>query len=92
MLAGMSSTEYADWHLFYQDNFFQDAQLDAHFSGLQYTINSIFFRDADLTPATFSLLNAQESLPVDQEPDDEMLMAKAAGITGGIRYGPDGSG
>ncbi|WP_456264086.1 hypothetical protein [Citrobacter braakii] len=25
MLAGMSSTEYADWRTFYQDNFFNDA-------------------------------------------------------------------
>ncbi|HCR3975625.1 TPA: phage tail assembly protein T, partial [Citrobacter freundii] len=36
MLAGMSSTEYADWRTFYQDNFFNDAQLDAHFSSLMH--------------------------------------------------------
>ena len=38
MLAGMSSTEYGDWKIFYRDNYFHDAQLDAHFSGLLYTI------------------------------------------------------
>ncbi|MDF3830233.1 phage tail assembly protein T [Pseudocitrobacter sp. 2023EL-00150] len=92
MLAGMSSTEYGDWHIFYQDNFFQDAQLDAHFSGLLYTISSLFFRDPDLTPASFSILSVPEEITPVEEPDDEMLMAKAAGITGGVRYGPDGGG
>ncbi|STB73815.1 phage tail assembly protein T [Citrobacter koseri] len=42
MLAGMSSTEYGDWRIFYRDNYFHDEQLDAHFSGLLYTISSMF--------------------------------------------------
>lgn len=89
MLAGMSSTEYGDWHIFYQDNYFHDAQLDAHFSGLLYTLSSMFFRDPELTPDSFSLLSpAPESLP-DVDPDDALLMAKASGISGGVRYGPD---
>ncbi|HAH3863816.1 MULTISPECIES: phage tail assembly protein T, partial [Enterobacteriaceae] len=37
MLAGMSSTEYADWHRFYSTHYFHDVLLDMHFSGLTYT-------------------------------------------------------
>ena len=92
MLAGMSSTEYGDWHIFYRDNFFHDVQLDAHFSGLLYTISSLFSLNPDLTPDSFSILTpAPGDLPV-EEPDDDMLMAKASGMSGGVRYGPDGSG
>lgn len=91
MLAGMSSTEYSDWRIFYRDNYFHDVQLDAHFSGLLYTLSSMFFRDQDLTPAIFSILTpTPDDLPP-EEPDDDMLMAKASGMTGGVRYGPDGS-
>ncbi|EBH6782471.1 TPA_asm: phage tail assembly protein T [Salmonella enterica subsp. enterica serovar Java] len=91
MLAGMSSTEYGDWKIFYRDNFFHDAQLDAHFSGLLYTISTLFFADPELTPDSFSILATKQE-PVDNsEPDDDMLMAKAAGISGGVRYVPDGS-
>lgn len=91
MLAGMSSTEYGDWKIFYRDNYFHDAQLDAHFSGLLYTISTLFFADPELTPDSFSILSPVSG-PVDiDEPGDETLMAKAAGISGGVRYGPDGS-
>ncbi len=38
MLAGMSSTEYADWHRFYSTHYFHDVLLDMHFSGLTYTV------------------------------------------------------
>ncbi|EIL16195.1 Minor tail protein T, partial [Escherichia coli O111:H11 str. CVM9534] len=43
MLAGMTSTEYADWHRFYRTHYFQDTQLDMHFSGLTYAVLSLFF-------------------------------------------------
>nr|WP_044611931.1 phage tail assembly protein T [[Enterobacter] lignolyticus] len=92
MLAGMSSTEYADWRNFYQDNYFQDALLDIHFSSVLYMIASLFNRDPQLTPATFSLLSRDTDTSDDEAPDDTMLMAKAAGLSGGMRYGPDGSG
>ncbi|ENA4212497.1 phage tail assembly protein T, partial [Escherichia coli] len=36
MLAGMTSTEYADWRHFYRMHYFLDTQLDMHFSGLTY--------------------------------------------------------
>jgi phage tail assembly protein T len=88
MLAGMSSAELGDWHLFYQSHLFQDAQLDAHFSGLLYSINSLFFRDPELTPAHFSLLSPSGERIEDEEPNDEALMTAAEGITGGVRYGP----
>lgn len=59
MLAGMSSTEYGDWKIFYRDNYFHDAQLDSHFSGLLYTISTLFFADPELTPtvSAFFLLH-----------------------------------
>ncbi len=91
MLAGMSSTEYGDWKIFYQDNFFHDAQLDAHFSSLLYTISTMFFANPELSPDSFSIFSpVSESVAVD-EPNDDTLMEKAAGISGGVRYGPDDS-
>ncbi|MGU9869902.1 phage tail assembly protein T [Kluyvera ascorbata] len=88
MLAGMTSSELGDWHQFYLEHYFQDAQLDAHFSGLLYSISTLFFRDPELTPASFSLLSPSGTAISDDEPDDETLMTVAEGITGGIRYGP----
>ncbi|EEU0716055.1 phage tail assembly protein T, partial [Escherichia coli] len=41
MLAGMTSTEYADWRRFYCTHYFQDTQLDMHFSGLMYAVLSL---------------------------------------------------
>ncbi|HBL7617216.1 TPA: phage tail assembly protein T [Escherichia coli] len=69
MLAGMSSTEYADWHRFYSTHYFHDVLLDMH-------------------PLDFSLLNRREA---DEEPEDDVLMQKAAGLAGGVRFGPDGN-
>ncbi|MGU9869887.1 phage tail assembly protein T [Kluyvera ascorbata] len=92
MLAGMSSTEYADWRTFYQDNFFNDAQLDAHFSSLLYTVIAAFDPKTTSTPASFSLLSPSVEDITDDEPGDAALMTKAEGISGGVRYGPDGSG
>lgn len=88
MLAGMTSSELGDWHQFYREHYFQDAQLDAHFSELLYSISTLFFRDPELTPAHFSLLSPSGVVVSDDEPDDDSLMAVAEGITGGIRYGP----
>ena len=88
MLAGMTSSELGDWHQFYREHYFQDAQLDAHFSGLLYSISTLFFRDPELTPANFSLLSPSGTAISDGETDDETLMTVAEGITGGIRYGP----
>ncbi|CAD5881863.1 phage tail assembly protein T [Escherichia coli] len=88
MLAGMSSTEYADWRHFYRTHYFQDAQLDMHFSGLTYAVLSLFFADPDMSPSDFSLFGRR-----DEEPgtDDEVLMQKATGLAGGVRYGHDGN-
>ncbi|EDT8873016.1 phage tail assembly protein T [Salmonella enterica subsp. enterica] len=86
MLAEMSSTEYADWHRFYRTHFFQDVLLDMHFSGLTYTVLSLFFSDPDMHPLDFSLLNRRDA---EEEPEDDVLMQKAAGLAGGVRFGPD---
>ncbi|EFG6464660.1 phage tail assembly protein T [Escherichia coli] len=88
MLAGMSSTEYADWHRFYSTHYFHDVLLDMHFSGLTYTVLSLFFSDPEMHPLDFSLLNRREA---DEEPEDDVLMQKAAGLAGGVRFGPDGN-
>ncbi len=65
-----------------------DVLLDMHFSGLTYTVLSLFFSDPDMHPLDFSLLNRREA---DEEPEDDVLMQKAAGLAGGVRFGPDGN-
>ena len=92
MLAGMTSTEYADWHRFYRTHYFQDTQLDMHFSGLTYAVLSLFFCDPDMHPSDFSLLVPRhEEEQVERPDEDKMLMQKAAGLTGGVRFDPDGN-
>ena len=93
MLAGMTSTEYADWHRFYRTHYFQDTQLDMHFSGLTYAVLSLFFCDPDMHPSDFSLLVPRhEEEQVERPDEDKMLMQKAAGLAGGVRFGGDGEG
>ncbi|ENC9504546.1 phage tail assembly protein T [Escherichia coli] len=91
MLAGMTSTEYADWRRFYCTHYFQDTQLDAHFSGQMYAVLSLFFGDPDMHPADFSLLApACEEEQTEMPDEEEMLMQKATGVAGGVRFGGDG--
>ena len=93
MLAGMTSTEYADWHRFYRTHYFQDTQLDMHFSGLTYAVLSLFFCDPDMHPSDFSLLVPRhEEEQVERPDEDKMLMQKAAGLAGGVRFGGGGGG
>lgn len=77
-----------DWHRFYSTHYFHDVLLDMHFSGLTYTVLSLFFSDPEMHPLDFSLLNRREA---DEEPEDDVLMQKAAGLAGGVRFGPDGN-
>ncbi|MDF3917125.1 phage tail assembly protein T, partial [Escherichia coli] len=49
---------------------------------------SLFFSDPDLHPLDFSLLNRRE---VDDASEDDVLMQKAAGLAGGVRFDPDGN-
>lgn len=93
MLAGMTSTEYADWRHFYRTHYFQDTQLDMHFSGLIYAVLSLFFCDPDMHPSDFSLLAPRREEAQTEMPDEEdMLMQKAAGLAGGVRFGGEGGG
>ncbi|EFF7471486.1 phage tail assembly protein T [Escherichia coli] len=90
MLVGMTSTEYADWRRFYCTHYFQDTQLDAHFSGLMYAVLSLFFCDPEMHPADFSLLvpkTEDELTPMPEEED--VLIQKAAGLAGGVRFGEE---
>ncbi|WP_249355667.1 phage tail assembly protein T [Escherichia albertii] len=95
MLAGMSSTEYADWHRFYSTHYFHDVLLDMHFSGLTYTVLSLFFSDPDMQKAAGLAggvrfgPDGNEVIPAspDMTEDDAMLMTVSEGIAGGVRYG-----
>ncbi|EHH7426693.1 phage tail assembly protein T, partial [Escherichia coli] len=70
-----------------------DTQLDMHFSGLTYTVLSLFFCDPDMYPSDFSLLAPRREEEQTEMPDEEkMLMQKAAGLAGGIRFGGEGGG
>lgn len=88
MLAGMLFMEYADWHRFYSIYYFYDVLLDMHFFGLMYIVLSLFFSDLDMHSLDFSLLNRREA---DEELEDDVLMQKAAGLAGGVRFGLDGN-
>ncbi|HAZ3906516.1 TPA: phage tail assembly protein T [Escherichia coli] len=93
MLAGMTSTEYADWRRFYRTHYFQDAQLDMHFSGLTYAVLSLFFCDPEMHPSDFSLFVPWREEEQTEMPDEvEILMQKAAGLAGGVRFGGEGEG
>ncbi|MFP1462477.1 phage tail assembly protein T [Escherichia coli] len=93
MLAGMTSTEYADWRHFYRTHYFHDTQLDMHFSGLTYTVLSLFFAIRICIPRTFSLLAPRrEEEQTEMADEEKMLMQKAAGLAGGIRFGGEGGG
>lgn len=78
MLAGMTSSELGDWHQFYRDHYFQDAQLDAHFRAALFHLHSFLPRSGTY-PAHFSLLSPSDSVISDDEPDDDTLMTAAEG-------------
>ncbi len=86
MLAGMSSSELAEWGRFYREQYFENDLQDAHFSRLSHLIISIMCKDTDLTPGSFSLLNPPE-LVTEQDGDTMMSVAESLG---GVRYGPVG--
>ncbi len=90
MLAGMSSSEFAEWGRFYSDQYFQTDQLDTHFSRLSHLVVSMLCKDTDATPRDFSLLNPPVEIPAPGEMDDDTIMSVAESL-GGMRYGP-GSG
>ncbi len=53
-----------------------------------YTVLSLFFCDPDMYPSDFSLLAPRREEEQTEMPDEEkMLMQKAAGLAGGIRFG-----
>ena len=74
MLAGMTSTEYADWRHFYRTHYFQDTQLDMHFSGLMYAVLSLFFCDPDMHPSDFSLLAPRREEAQTEMPDEDDML------------------
>ena len=87
MLAGMSSTEFAEWGRFYSHQYFQTDQLETHFSRLSHLVVSMLCKDTDATPRDFSLLNPPVEIPAPGEMDDDTIMSVAESL-GGMRYGP----
>jgi phage tail assembly protein T len=88
MLAGMSSSEFAEWGSFYGHQYFNSDLIDNHFSRLSHLVVSMLCADTELTPRHFSLLNPPEQ--AQEEMDDDTMMSLAESL-GGMRYGP-GSG
>lgn len=84
MLAGMSSSDYADWKCFYRSHYFHEDQMDAHFSRLTYAVLGLFFADENMSPSDFSLLHQVNK---DEEGSEDQLMDKAEGLYGGVRFG-----
>lgn len=85
MLAGISSSELAEWGNFYRHQYFQCDLLDAHFSRLGHHIETMFCPSTEFTPHHFSLLAPHEQEDRDMEDDTMMSLAESLG---GIRYGP----
>lgn len=88
MLAGMSSSELAEWGRFYQQQYFEGDLIDTHFSRLSHLVVSMICKDTDTTPRNFSLLNPPAPQPAEIGDDTMMSLAESLG---GMRYGP-GSG
>lgn len=85
MLSAMSSSELAEWGVFYREQYFSCDLIDNHFARLNHLVIDMMCKDHGMTPADFSLLNPEKTTP---EQDDETLMHLAEGIPGGTRYGP----
>lgn len=90
MLAGMTSSEFLQWKAFYEDNYFRDALLDAHFSALNLHIFTLAYGENELSPGHFSLISP--TVPAGNNDydgdDDDKLMMLAESVHGGVRYGP----
>ncbi|MBK5072233.1 phage tail assembly protein T [Budviciaceae bacterium CWB-B4] len=90
MLAGISSTELSEWVDFFDEHFFSDVQLDAHFASFEHLTLSMTYPKHNRTMTDFMLLKSAKNSQPDNSTemsDDEMMVA-AEGIPGGVRYGP----
>ncbi|WP_340543232.1 phage tail assembly protein T [Escherichia coli] len=62
-----------------------------HFSGLTYAVLSLFFAIRICIPLISVCLPPRREEAQTEMPDEEkMLMQKAAGLAGGVRFGGDG--
>ncbi|MDO2311154.1 phage tail assembly protein T, partial [Escherichia coli] len=69
----------------------QNNQLAMRFLCLTYAVLILFFCDPVMHPSDFSLIVPRHEQPQVEIPDDDkMLMQKAAGLAGGVRFGGDG--
>lgn len=86
MLAGMSSSEYGDWVIYYRTHYFQDVLLDAEFSALSAMIANLACRSDEFTPQSFSLLSPDDDEQQAEMSDTDMMLT-ASGMGGSVRYG-----
>lgn len=86
MLSEMSATELGEWGEFYREHPFSDALLDAEFATLKSLMVSLASSENDAAAEDFLLLHETTGI---SEKSDEELMTLGAGISGGVRYGPD---
>lgn len=84
----MTATELADWLHFFNETPFTLPFIDYAFSGLNYTVASVFGGANNVSPEDFSVLSRQPA----EEMDDETIMSVGEGIAGGVRYEPTNSG
>lgn len=89
MLAGLTSSELNEWGDYFDDHFYSDVQLDAHFSSLCHLLLSIAYPKHNKKLSDFSLLNVIKSDDVPDEMNDEQIMQSAEGIAGGLRFEPE---
>ena len=81
----MTATELADWLHFFNETPFTLQLIDHAFSGLNFTVASVFGGSDNLSPEDFSVLLRKPAV-------DETMMAVSEGIAGGVRYEPTNSG
>lgn len=83
----MTATELADWLHFFNETPFTLQLIDHAFSGLNFTVASVFGGSDNLLPEDFSVLLRKPAVDM----DDETMMAVSEGIAGGVRYEPTNS-
>lgn len=83
----MTATELADWLQFFGETPFTVQLIDHSFSGLNFTVASVFGSSDGLSPEDFSVLLRKPVVDM----DDETMMAVSEGIAGGVRYEPTNS-
>lgn len=81
----MSSTEFSEWAVFFRENSFSDALLDAEFATLKVLITGMVTGNT-VAAEDFSLITPPSPEP---DRDESDLIESATGILGGVRFEPE---